>query len=713
MAALGFVAVAGTYTATNASAKTYAKVTSNRKMSTDPTTRNITFNGSNALYTKAGTLRGARIVARKGTLSALANSKSSSDNFRVYRIATTNRKSVYYKIVSFDRQYRGWIYGGKTQGAFNGGIQQFATFQSSNLTDAQKNSTYKFANTGVANDGKTVTYVQPAWTQYKVGRAIIDSSPYANATFKIDQVGTRTREGDQWVHIIATDNSNSQANGWILFSGLTQAQTPIADYAIRINLVDPSNNNAVVKSFDWQKSGATKGTPLGNQNNNNWSINSNDQRSIQSSIRNALNGTGFNLDTLTSSQLTALAQTKFGDSINLNVNKATNIADNAVRINIMDGNGNVVKSLDWNRNGATKGNNVGSQINGNWTLNNNDQQSIQNQINNTLSNSGYYLNLSNDQAAQIAQATFGGSVYLYANSNVIASQALRINLYSQSGRYIGYTDFTRSGATNGTNVGNYSNGTWNISDADANTILNQINNVLSANGYQTVGNTLTAAQRAQIAQGVFGGSISLTGYNSQTQNNYSTIVPNTSYTTNGNTLYKAMQQTTDSYANGPIIFPNVQDPTQNFNVSAQAVYENTNNARTNLVASLKASKDGTSLISNAQLAVMNSKILNSVKDNYYYKKPNTSLSFTTGPQGTPFSGSQLTNYITATGSDLATLNSPVYPVITRDPDATKITIEWHHFKYDYDQTNPQNGTNGYPVNAYWTNTDVKGETNTY
>ncbi|MFT8401421.1 MAG: hypothetical protein ABF679_09205 [Lentilactobacillus diolivorans] len=428
------------------------------------------------------------------------------------------------------------------------------------------------------------------------------------------------------------------------------------------------------------------------------------------------------MDTLTSSQLTALAQTKFGDSINLNVNKATNIADNAVRINIMDGNGNVVKSLDWNRNGATKGNNVGSQINGNWTLNNIDQQSIQNQINNTLSNSGYYLNLSNDQVAQIAQATFGGSVYLYANSNVTASQALRINLYGQNGQYIGYTDFTRSGATNGTSVGYYSNGVWNISDADANTILNQINSVLSANGYQTVGNTLTTAQRTQIAQGVFGGSISLTGYNSQTQNNYSTIVPNTSYTTNGNTLYKAMQQTTDSYANGPIVFPNAQDPTQNFNVSAQAVYENTNNARTNLVASLKASKDGTFLISKAQLADMNSEILNSVKDNYYYKKPNTSLSFTTGPQGTPFTGSQLTNYITATGSDLATLNSPVYPVITRDPDAdkpgadptsTKITIEWHHFEYDYDQTNPQNGTNGYPVNAYWKNKDVLGETKSY
>lgn len=620
--------------------------------------------------------------------------------------STTNRKSVYYKIVSFDRQYRGWIYGGKTQGAFNGGIQQFTTFQSGNLTDAQKNSTYKFANTGVANDGKTVTYVQPAWTQYKVGRAIIDSSPYANATFKIDQVGTRTREGDQWVHIVATDNSNSQANGWILFSGLTQAQTPIADYAIQINLVDPSNNNAVVKSFDWQKSGATKGTPLGNQNNNNWSINSNDQRLIQSSIRNALNGTDFNLDTLTSSQLTALAQTKFGDSINLNVNKATNIADNAVRINIMDGNGNVVKSLDWNRNGATQGNNIGSQINGNWTLNNNDQQSIQNQINNTLSNSGYYLNLSNDQAAQIAQATFGGSVYLYANSNVIASQALRINLYSQSGRYIGYTDFTRSGATNGTNVGNYSNGTWNISDADANTILNQINNVLSANGYQTVGNTLTTAQRAQIAQGVFGSSISLTGYNSQTQSNYSTIVPNTSYTTNGNTLYKAMQQTTDSYANGQVSIPDVTA----YKTSAQALYQS-KSERDKLTSSLQAVKgDGTYVVTPEQLQTINDQFSALVKDNYYYEKPNTSLNFSTGNNGTPFTGDQLSSYINGTGSDLGTLKSPIYPQISRadgtPSSSVAITISWHHIEYKYDATKPQNGTNGYPVNVYYENKAV-------
>ncbi|AQW20731.1 hypothetical protein PL11_001765 [Lentilactobacillus curieae] len=63
---------------------------------------------------------------------------------------------------------------------------------------------------GTANDGKTVTYKQPAWTQYKIGRQIMDSTPYKDTTFKIDQVGTRTRENDQRVHITATDTTKGE-----------------------------------------------------------------------------------------------------------------------------------------------------------------------------------------------------------------------------------------------------------------------------------------------------------------------------------------------------------------------------------------------------------------------------------------------------------------------------------------------------------------------
>lgn len=197
VAALGLVAAVGTANATQASAKSYAKVTSNKALGGDATSRNVNFTGKSALYTKAGTLRGARVKASKAVLSSFANSKSSQHNVRAYRVATTNRGSVYYKIVSFDGAYRGWIYGGKTSGVFGGGVEQYNTTtapaanadtsssvnssasintqgQTTGLSATQKAATYKIANPGTTNDGTEVTYTYPAWTQYKKGRVITD-----------------------------------------------------------------------------------------------------------------------------------------------------------------------------------------------------------------------------------------------------------------------------------------------------------------------------------------------------------------------------------------------------------------------------------------------------------------------------------------------------------------------------------------------------------
>ncbi|WP_288638426.1 S-layer protein [uncultured Lentilactobacillus sp.] len=291
VAALGLVAAVGTANATQASAKSYAKVTSNKALGGDATSRNVNFTGKSALYTKAGTLRGARVKASKAVLGSFANSKSSQHNVRAYRVATTNRGSVYYKIVSFDGAYRGWIYGGKTSGVFGGGVEQYNTTtapaanadtsssvnssasintqgQTTGLSATQKAATYKIANPGITNDGTEVTYTYPAWTQYKKGRVITDSTPYKDATFKVTDETTRTREGDLWVKIEATDAANSKAKGWILYSGLKQATpaTPVdtfnADTSVKIAYRDATTGKVLDKTNTWTT--ASTGTKQGN-----------------------------------------------------------------------------------------------------------------------------------------------------------------------------------------------------------------------------------------------------------------------------------------------------------------------------------------------------------------------------------------------------------------------------------------------------------------
>ncbi|MCV3742525.1 S-layer protein [Lentilactobacillus hilgardii] len=355
VAALSFVAVAGV-SSTNASAKSYAKVTSNKALTTDATTRNVAVNGTNALYTKAGTLKGAKTVATKTTLAGLKNSKQGQKNFRAYRVATTNRGSVYYKVVSFDKTYRGWIYGGKSVTAFAGGIASFntttapaaassasassassasSTEQTTALTDAQKAATYKIANVGTANDGTQVTYTYPAWTEYKKGRVITDSTPYKDATFKITDETVRTREGDLWVKVEATNVANAKANGWIKFSALKVATpapttTPVADNAVRINFNDPSGKQ--IATLDYVKSNAAKGTTLGslqpvknaagNITGYQWQLDSSTS-DLQAKVDAALNGTGYSFKV--SDNQNVLAQAKTGSSVTLTIAKGDTV----------------------------------------------------------------------------------------------------------------------------------------------------------------------------------------------------------------------------------------------------------------------------------------------------------------------------------------------------------------------------------------------------
>lgn len=231
-------------TTTTASAKSAAKVTSSKGLTTDATTRNVTFTGTNALYSKPGTVKGAKVVATTTTAKRLAASKNGQDNVRAYRVATTNRGSVYYKVVSFDKQYRGWIYGGKSTDKFAGGLKSFATTTAAKIPSTlNTTSYYTLAKTDAnVNDGTTTTYKAPAWSQYKIGRTMKDASAYKTNLLQVSKAAT-TRDGATWVYV--TDVTNGQLTGWVKASALKASAAVPASEGVTINYVDKATGKVV------------------------------------------------------------------------------------------------------------------------------------------------------------------------------------------------------------------------------------------------------------------------------------------------------------------------------------------------------------------------------------------------------------------------------------------------------------------------------------
>lgn len=256
LAAASFVAAAGATGAT-ASAKTYATAGAYSTLTAPSTSRNVNLTGNNAIYSKPGTVKGAKVVASTTTVAKLSKSTNGENNFRAYGVKTTNRGSVYFKVVSFDKTYRGYVYGGKSTSAFAGGLTSYATTK--DATAPSSTATFNLT-ADTSSTANTLFYKAPAWTQYKVGRArvngtgsiIASTDTYKGATFTFDKAVTTSREGDTWYEISSTKLSNGSTstdlNGaWVKASNVsnpkadpeaTDANSVYVNYAL-------SNGNSV------------------------------------------------------------------------------------------------------------------------------------------------------------------------------------------------------------------------------------------------------------------------------------------------------------------------------------------------------------------------------------------------------------------------------------------------------------------------------------
>ncbi|MFC6290113.1 hypothetical protein [Levilactobacillus angrenensis] len=332
LAVLSLGAVATVSTTANAASK--AKVTSSKTLKTAGETRNVEVTGTNALYSKPGTVKGAKVVASKKTMKKLANSKKSADYFRAYYQKVTNKGSVYYKIVSMNGKYRGYIYGGKKEGTFAGGVTSANTTKTANLP---ADTTVYFTKPGTGN----VTWTAPKNTQYKASKQVKNTTPFANDTLTVTKAATKTREGSLYYYV--EDAQNPTINGWIYAKAVTATKPAVDTYNektdVKVNL--KSADGTVIKSTVLSnltdkdgKASTAKGTDVSasaaKTATNSWG-------------KSVLAGTGYTYTAADSVNKTALASAKTGDTISLIVNKN---ADAAMKIQFYGLNSDQTKGAD-------------------------------------------------------------------------------------------------------------------------------------------------------------------------------------------------------------------------------------------------------------------------------------------------------------------------------------------------------------------------------
>lgn len=233
LATLSLSAVAMTTVSVDASSK--ATIVS--KSALGKGSKNVEVTGRNAIYTKPGTVKGAKQVASRSQVQKMAKSDHSSDYFRAYHMAVTSRGSVYYKVVSMNGKYRGYIYGGSEKGIMSGGVQEATTVKAATLPTRVKGFHLK-------NVKKNTLWTAPKNTTYKAHKVSLYGLTKKD-TFTVSKAETKTREGSLYYYVTA--DKNADISGWI-YAGKGYKDATTKDFGgLVVNEVeaDATNDNSV------------------------------------------------------------------------------------------------------------------------------------------------------------------------------------------------------------------------------------------------------------------------------------------------------------------------------------------------------------------------------------------------------------------------------------------------------------------------------------
>ncbi|WP_461245000.1 hypothetical protein [Secundilactobacillus muriivasis] len=334
-AALAFAGIVGT-TSVTANAATAAKVTSNTTLTTDATSRNVNLTGTNAVYTKAGTLKGAKVVASTTTAKKLSTSANGAANFRAYRVATTNRGSVYYKVVSFDGSYRGWVYGGKSTSKFAGGVASYDTTKTA--TAPSSSAVYTLKSSAVSSTANKAFYAQPAWAQYKVGRAKVNgatltsTSAYKDTQFTFSDAVTN-REGDTFYKIATAPGATDLVGQWVAASAVTSPSEFNENTQVKIDI--KTTDGTDVTSFNYTPSSATgQGT----------AVDLSSDSALSNEASSKATAAGYKLSTSDNVNAAALKAATIGGTVTLYATKSDQVTMNTKVYIAQDGSVNPVEA---------------------------------------------------------------------------------------------------------------------------------------------------------------------------------------------------------------------------------------------------------------------------------------------------------------------------------------------------------------------------------